>query len=95
MSRRDPRRRNPSPPAFGDNHLPDAQRAALRRAVRLEWVTIGVLAATVAITREAGTLSRLNLWATQVTAAGPTPRVDLLKLRYDNAGRQSPPRPAR
>lgn len=49
MSRRDPRRRNPTPPAFGDNHLPDAQRAALRRAVRLEWVTIGVLAATVAI----------------------------------------------
>lgn len=64
------------------------------------WLASGAaldsdLAAPVAITREAGTLSRMNRWATQVTAAGPTPRVDLLKLRYDKAGRQSPPGPAR
>ncbi|GGB61175.1 hypothetical protein [Deinococcus soli (ex Cha et al. 2016)] len=64
------------------------------------WLASGAaldadLTAPVAIIRDAGTLSRLNLWATQVTAAGPTPRVDLLKLRYDQPTRPSPPRPAR
>ncbi|WP_314038563.1 cation transporter [Dietzia sp. CH92] len=34
--------------ALGGRDLPDEQRAALRRAVRLEWITIAVLAGTVA-----------------------------------------------
>ncbi|MGN0099646.1 MAG: cation transporter [Dietzia sp.] len=34
--------------ALGGRDLPDEQRAALRRAVRLEWITIAVLAVTVA-----------------------------------------------
>lgn len=33
---------------LGREDLPAEQRAALRRAIRLEWVTIAVLAATVA-----------------------------------------------
>jgi cation diffusion facilitator family transporter len=34
---------------FGRTELPDEQREALRRAVRLEWLSIGFLAATVTI----------------------------------------------
>ena len=34
--------------ALGGRDLPDEQRAALHRAVRLEWITIAVLAVTVA-----------------------------------------------
>lgn len=36
------------PAASGHNDLPAEQQAALRRAVRLEWITIAVLLATVA-----------------------------------------------
>lgn len=43
------RRSRHAPDAFGDTRLPAAQQAALRRAVRLEWVTIAVLVVTVAV----------------------------------------------
>ena len=34
---------------FGHTALPDEQRDALRRAVKLEWITIGVLVVTVTL----------------------------------------------
>ena len=34
--------------ALGGRDLPEEQQAALRRAIRLEWVTLAVLAVTVA-----------------------------------------------
>jgi cation diffusion facilitator family transporter len=34
---------------FGHTALPDEQREALRRAVRLEWITVGVLVVTVTL----------------------------------------------
>lgn len=40
--------RSPRSDAYGRDTLPDEQRAALRRAMRLEWVTIAVLLVTVA-----------------------------------------------
>lgn len=41
-------RKEKTPGSFGNNELPPEQRAALRRAIRLEWVTIAVLVVTVA-----------------------------------------------
>lgn len=43
------------------------------------------------VTTDQPTLQRMNTWATAVTKAGPVPRVDLLKLRYE----KSPPRQSR
>lgn len=40
---------NPDEVAFGATQLPDEQRAALHRAVRLEWITVGYMATCVTL----------------------------------------------
>ncbi|CAM3406151.1 hypothetical protein DESA109040_11360 [Deinococcus saxicola] len=47
----------------------------------------------ISLVKDAGTLKNLTVWATRITRAGPTARVDIVRLRFPRQA--TPPRPAR